>query len=162
MSDKPIVEKSFNEELDVEKMVKEGGVLARLFLEVQGNDKDAAQEALESTVFKQMAAETQVKLLEAKMFDILPDEEKKESFSGVVEVKVVAVDFRWFVNYIMRYGPSAVEIMQPEEVTLKGDEMHSLVSDVSEIVQTYSTRILSMLKDDEGRELYNKLVKGEG
>ena len=49
MPDKPLLEKTFNEDADVDKLINEGCMHARLFMEVQGNDKDACQKALERT-----------------------------------------------------------------------------------------------------------------
>jgi hypothetical protein len=159
MADKPVIEKTFNEDVDVSEKVRDGGVLAMLYLEVQGGDEKSAKDALENTVFNRLLEEEYATLLEVKMYEI-----KKEEggyYSGVAEVKILARDFRWFINTIMRYGPSAIEIVEPGEYKLSGDEMHSLVADVSEIVHAYTTQIMSMLKDDERLALYNKLTGGE-
>jgi len=160
MKDKPIVEKSFNEELDVDKLIREGGLHARLYLEVQGNDKEASKKALESVVFERMIKEKDASLLHAKMFDIIKDEDS-EVFSGVVEVELVSRDFRGFLNIIMRYGPTAIEIIEPDKVTIETDEMHSLIADVSEMTQVYSNQIMALLKDEERVAMYNKLLEDQ-
>ncbi len=157
MADKPILEKDFNEDIDIENYVKDGAILARLFLEVQGNDKDAAKKALERTIFDSLGNEAHVTLLNVKFYEIRKDEEK-EFYSGVVEVKLLVRDFRWFVNVVMRYGPSAIEIIEPQEVHMKMDEMQSLLADVSEISQTYSSQIFALLKDGERKAIYEKML----
>src|SRR5512137_742994 len=134
MADKPILEKEFNEELDIDKAVSEGSILARLFIEVQGNDKEACQKALERTVFDSLSAEQSVDLLNVKFFELKKDEEK-HFFSGVVEVRLLFRDFRWFIHVVMRYGPSAIEIIEPHDVKLGLDEMQSILADVSEMSQ---------------------------
>lgn len=158
MADEPILEKRFNEGIDIDKHLRDGAILARLFIEVQGNDKDAAERALNRTIFDSLANEKFVKLIYAKFYDIRKDKELK-FFSGVVEVKLLVRDFRWFVSVVMRYGPSAIEIMEPEKVTLSMDEMQSLLADVSEFAQTYSSKIISLLKDDERKILYEKMLE---
>jgi len=160
MADKPIVAETFNESLDVEKMVREGGVHAKIHLEVQGNDEEASKKALESVVNERMAKEKNLFLVHSKMYDIVKEEDA-EVFSGVVEVELVSRDFRWFINMIMRYGPTAIEIIGPEEFRLNTDEAHSLVADISEMTQVYSHQIMSLLKDEERVALYNKLLSGE-
>jgi len=157
MADKPILEKNFNENIDVEKRVKEGAILSRVFIEIQGNDAEAAKKALEATVFTSLAAEQSVSLLNVRLYDIQPDKDKK-TFSGVVEIKALFRDFRWFVSVIMRYGPSAIEIIEPEEYKLNLEEMQSLIADVSEFSQTFSSQIHAMLKDSERKELYKKML----
>ncbi len=157
MADKPILEKDFNEDIDIENYVKDGAILARLFLEVQGNDKDAAKKALERTIFDSLGNEAHVTLLNVKFYEIRKDEEK-EFYSGVVEVKLLVRDFRWFVNVVMRYGPSAIEIIEPQDVHMKMDEMQSLLADISEISQTYSSQIFALLKDEERKAIYEKML----
>ena len=159
MADEPILEKRFNEGIDIEEYLRDGAILVRLFIEVQGNDKDAAERALNRTIFDSLANEKDVRLIYAKFYDIRKDKELK-FFSGVVEVKLLTIDFRWLVSVVMRYGPSAIEIIKPERVTLSMDEMQSLLADVSEISQMYSSRIISLLKDDERRKLYEKMLGG--
>jgi hypothetical protein len=174
MVDKPILEKNFNEGLDVEKRLKEGAILARLFIEIQGNNKEAAKKALERTIFDSLASEKYVSLLNVKLYDLKAlktkadqktqegviggEKNTEEIYSGVVEIKSLFRDFRWFINVIMRYGPSAIEIIQPESYTLNLEEMQSLVADVSSFSQTFSSQILTLLKDDERRALYQKML----
>lgn len=157
MTDKPILEKKFNEDVDVEEKLGEGGVLSRLYLEVQGNNREAAKKALETTVLGRMVDEPDFYVLEVRMFDLVKQDEQ-DHYSGVIEVKAVARDFRSFLNVVMRYGPSAIEILSPEEVTLKSDEMHSLVADVSDFAQAYFSNLFSMLKDEERVALYQKML----
>lgn len=158
MADKPLVEKVFNEDLDIEKHVRDGAILARLFLEVQGNDGDAAKKALERTIFDSLGNERHVTLLNVKFYEIQKDA-GKDIYSGVVEVKLLVSDFRWFVSVVMRYGPSAIEIIEPQEVHLTMDEMQSLLADVSEISQTYSSQIFALLKDEERKAIYDKMLR---
>jgi len=157
MADKPILEKTFNEDLNVDEKLNEGGILSRLYLEVQGNDKEAAKKALENAVFEKMQFEEDFYLLEVRMFDLMK-EEKQEYYSGVVEVRCLARDFRTFLKVIMRYGPTAIEILHPEELTLSSDEMHSIVADVSDFVQAYFANLFSMMKDEERVALYRKML----
>lgn len=159
MSDKPILEKNFNEELNIEKYLREGSMLARIFIEIQGNDREACQNALERTIFDSLANEDSVTLLNVKFYE-LEKEEGNEFFSGVVEVKLLFRDFRWFISVVMRYGPSAMEIVEPHSVKLNLDEMQSILADVSELSQTFSSQILSLLKDDERKAVYDKMLKG--
>ncbi|MDD5111574.1 MAG: hypothetical protein PHG85_03440 [Candidatus Altiarchaeota archaeon] len=159
MADKPVIEKKFNEELDVDQKLREGGILARMFLEVQGNNREAAKKALDTTIFEKLVNEPNFYATHVKMFDLVR-EDGQEYYSGVVEVQAVSRDFRSFLKIIMQYGPSAIEIISPEEITLKSDEMHSLVADVSDFVQTYFIQLFSMLKDEERVALYNKMLSG--
>ena len=159
MPDKPILERSFNEDADVDKLLGEGCMHARLFMEVQGNDKDACQKALERTVFDSLVEEDSVTVLNVKFYELKQDA-KEGFFSGVVEIDLLFRDFRWFVNVVMRYGPSAIELIEPHNVKLNLDEMQSILADVSELSQTFSSQILALLKDEERKKIYSQVVKG--
>lgn len=159
MADTPILEKTFNEDLDVEKRIAEGCIYSRLYIEVQGNDKEACQKALERAIFDSLANENNVELLCVKFFELQKDEEKG-FFSGVVEVESLFRDFRWFINVVMRYGPSAIEIIEPQGgVSLTLEEMQSIIADISELTQTLSTQLLRLLKDDERKKIYERMLK---
>jgi len=159
MPDIPLLEKSFNEDADVDKLLSEGCLHARMFVEVQGNDKDACQKALERTIFDSLVEEESVTVLNVKFYELQKDA-KDEFFSGVVEIDLLFRDFRWFINVTMRYGPSAIEIIEPHNVKLNLDEMQSILADVSELSQTFSSQILTLLRDDERKEIYSKVIKG--
>jgi len=159
MADKPIVTKKYNEDLDVDLMVREGGILARIYLGVQGNDLKAAKKALENVLFKKLSAEPAISLLEIKMYDIL--KQKNDFFSGVAEVMFVSDDFRGFLSIILRYGPSAVEIIEPSEVKLNSDQMHCISADACDVSHMYSEQIIAMFKDPERMALYQRMLKGE-
>ena len=157
MGEKPIIDKRFNENIDIDKRVKEGSILARIYIEVQGNDKEAAKKALESTIFGNLLEEKYIDLLRVRFFDIRKDK-TGDFFSGIAEIKLLSRDFRWFVSIVMRYGPSAIEIIKPHNVNLSLDEMHSILADVSEISQSYASQIMALLKDDERRMLYQRII----
>ena len=162
MAEKPVHEKKFNEDLDVEQILSEGGVLSKFFIEVQGNEKETAKKALDITIYDNLLKEPSCNILEVKMFDLEKYEgKKKDYFSGVAEIRLVADDFPSFVNIVMRYGPTAIEIITPEEVHLDYEQMHTLVSNVSAMAQVYSNKILTMLKDPERRILYDKMLGGK-
>lgn len=157
--DKPIIEKSFNEDLDIGKKLDEGGIHARIYLGVQGTDMEASKKALENTIFQRLRNEENISLLEVKMFDILKEE--GEFFSGVSEIEFIADEFRWFAGIIMKYGPSAVEIIEPQKVTLDSPQMHSLVADIADFTHMYSQQIMEMLKNPERQALLQKILEAE-
>ncbi len=152
-----MIDRRFNEDIDLSKKLSGGSILARAYIEVQGNDQEAAEKALETTVFGNLLGEKYVDVLRVRFFDIREDE-SGDYFSGVAEIKFLVRDFRWFISIVMRYGPSAVEIIEPHSVNLSLDEMHSILADVSEVSQSYASQIMSLLKDDERRRLYQKIL----
>lgn len=161
MADKPILEKTFNENLDVEKLIGEGSILARIFIEVQSNDKEMAEKALKSAVLDSLVSEAGVDLLNVKFYELKKDGEG-ESFSGVTEVELLFRDFKRFVSVAMRYGPSAIEIIDPHSIKLSLDEMHSILIDVCSFSHTLSSQLMGLLKDKERKALYERMLSKTG
>ncbi len=164
MADKPLLTKKFNDDIDLGRKLDEGGVLAILYISVRGNDQETVKTALENQIFTKMLKEDTISLLEVNMFDIIKEKEKKKGekyFSGVAEVKLVADDFRGLIDTILRNAPSAIEIIEPAEVKLNSEQMHSIVADVTDFVHMYSQQIIAMFKDPERAYLYDRMLKGE-
>ncbi len=160
MADKPVYIKRFNEELDLGARIAEGAVLGKIYLGVQGNDMDAAKDALEKTVHERLMSENHIKVTEIKMYDIIKDG-KEDNFSGVSEIELLADEYRWFINTVLRYGPSAVEILEPAEIKLNAEQMHSIVADAADFSHIYSQQMIQMLKDPERRALYDRMMNEE-
>jgi len=156
MADTPVLEKAYNEDINVDGLVGEGWMHVKLYIEVQGNNQEACQKALERTVLDSLANEDPVRMLYVKFYELTKDEQKG-FYSGVVEAELLLRDFRWFINVVMRYGPSAMEIIAPQSIKLNLDEMQSILADVSELSQTMSNQILSMLKEDERKKVYARM-----
>ncbi len=160
MADTPIHVEKFNEDVDIGAKVDEGGINARLYLGVQGTDEYAAKKALENTIFNRLAKEENMKILEVKLFDIMKDDDS-DFFNGVAEIEIITDDYRWFANSIMRYGPSAIEIIEPNKVTLNIAQMHNIVADIADFAHMYSQQVIEMLKDPERRALYDRMLSDE-
>jgi hypothetical protein len=157
MKDSPVNTQKYNEDADIDKILSEGGVLAKIYLEVQGTDLEAAKLALENTVQTRLTKEETLTVLQIQMYDILKDE-TAEFFSGVAEIELIADDFRSFIKTILSYGPAAVEIVEPTEVKLTADMMHAVVADIADFTHLYSQHIINMLKDPERKALYEKMM----
>lgn len=157
MKDTPVDTMKFNTELDVDKILGEGGVIGRIYLGVQSTDVEAAKAALENTINNQLDREENIWLLEINMYDILK-EDGTDMFSGVAEIEFIAEDYRWFVNTILKYGPSAVEIIEPGEISLTSDMMHAIVADAADFAHMYSSKLMQLLKDPERKELYERML----
>ena len=173
-----IVKREFNENLDVDKYIDEGRFLARLYFEAESNNKDFLLKALEN-VIERLENEGEVNLLEAHLYDIEKtgegdeggDEEKEdktknakvEFYRGLVMIKLFVRDFRYFLSICMRYGPTAIELIEPHEVELTFDQMQAVLTDVGEWSRTLADhmKLMDSLMNPETREIYEQLLKEE-
>ncbi|ODS42116.1 MAG: hypothetical protein MSIBF_01910 [Candidatus Altiarchaeales archaeon IMC4] len=154
MSEKAVIEKTFNEDLHVDDEVSQGKILCQIYLKVE-SDEDALENAVDSIVVEPFTMDSNIDLLEVKVHEI----EKGDKFLGVVETKMLVRDFRTLAAVVMGYGPVAVRIVKPERINITIDQLHSMLVEISEMSQNLSNQITSMLTDTERRKMYSGLKK---
>ena len=174
-----VVKRAFNEDLDVDRYIGEGRFLARLYFEAESNNKDFLLKVLDH-VIERLENEKEADLLEAHMYEIeksedgaeseedaAKEDEKKDSptefYRGLVMIKLFVRDFRYFLSICMRYGPTAIELIEPHEVELTFDQMQAVLTDVGEWSRTLADhmKLMDSLMNPETREIYEQLLKEE-
>lgn len=134
-------------------VVEEGGIEVIFFIESQGMDKDNVAEALKHTVIKDFKEERQIAIDEIKFHPVV---EKENVYSGFVECHFASRDYRTLLYLAARYGPSAVEIIRPDHITLSQGDMQTAIADVSSIVQGLSVKCMQLMTP----ELRKKAIEG--
>ncbi len=141
------------DEEKAEKSVREGGIDATFFIESHGPDRETVAEALKNTLIKDLRNERGVVVRDMKFHPVV---EKEKIYSGFVECNFVARDFQTLLYLALRYGPSAVEILQPDRITLERAEMQGTVADVSAAVQALVGKILELMAPEERTKVLRK------
>ena len=63
---------------------------------------------------------------------------KQEAYSQVVELKLFAKDLPALVNTVILYGPSAIEIIGPNNKKVSAEEMQNLTNIVAGVVHQFA------------------------
>ena len=160
------------ERLTDEKIAK-GGVLAKLYFDVQGTGKDKLQGSLAQLVSEGIMKEKGV----VYAFGSIEEPIERDGIfitSGMITVLVENIVP--LVGIAMRYAPAGIEILKPEkEIHIKPNEVQSVLMDLSQMSITYSQFILEKMKPEEierirkqmegraliGKEFLEKHKKGE-
>ena len=135
-----------------EQAVREGAIEVRLYIESHGQKKEEVADALKNTILNDLKQEKSIKLDEIKFHPVV---QKGEFHSGFVECHLAFDDIRALVYVVARYGPSAVEVLSPDKVTLNKGEMQALLSDMSSVVQGLSAKVLELMTP----ELRDKVLR---
>jgi hypothetical protein len=53
------------------------------------------------------------------------------------------------MHIVLRYGPSAIEILEPEEITLSKAEIDNMLADVSAMVHGLTTKVFELMSARE-------------
>lgn len=150
-----------NEEKLIKETVKEGGVLALVYFDVHGTDKQKIREF--STGFiKAMLKEPGIVYVVGEIDEPI---QNKDVISTAIEVKVLARSMPALVKFIARYSPFSLEILEPEEIRMSMADAHELLMSVSTMMFDHKKYILERVakKEDVERmkkELENRIKLG--
>ncbi len=149
-----------NEKL-IKETVKEGGVLALVYFDVHGTDKEKIREF--STGFiKGMLSEPGIVYVVGEIDEPI---QNKDVVSTAIEVRVLAKSMPALVRFVARYSPFSVEILEPEEIRMSMADAHDLLMSVSTMMFDHKKYILERVakKEDVERiktELENRIKLG--
>ncbi len=118
-----------------EKIEDGGWMHATIAIEVQGNDKDYAKDALEKMI-ERMEKESGVQIVDKEFSDF--EKTEKDLFSYSCEIEFIAHDFGKLTRIALLYSPSYYEIHKPKKVTIEIGEAQNMLADISHIVTSLS------------------------
>lgn len=126
-----------------EKKMKEGWIKAWMMIECLAINPDAAKSALETHVRK-MGNEKKI-IIYKQDFKKMQELEKplrgkniEKAYSLVVEIELVSENFETLVFLVMNYGPSALEILEPENLKMDAGEAQGILNSISDMVHRFA------------------------
>ncbi len=129
----------------VKKKMKEGWIRASMMIEVLAGSGDAAKSALERHMEK-MDSEDNAIIYRLDYTDVAkvenPIPNVKEAYSYVAEVELVANSYEKLFMLVLRYGPSSVEILEPEKISIDIGDAQGILNAVSDLIHTFAGRTL--------------------
>ena len=106
--------------------------------EVLGTSKDSVEDAIKNHVEK-LVSLPQVKEIEKSISDATEVEFKgKPAYSVVAELTADVASFYDLLNIIMVYGPSSVEILEPDNLEISIEEMQNISNVVAGLVHQFA------------------------
>jgi|GEM_PF-1696763 len=142
----------------VDKIVTEGGIEARFFIEshgAKGAGKEEVAEALKNTILKDLRNEQDVAVREIKFHPVI---QNQGMYSGFVEVDFASPELRNMVYLATRYGPAAVEIIHPDSVSLSKSDLQNMLADISAVVTGLSARVMELMSPEQRDKAIRKGV----
>lgn len=125
----------------VKKRIKEGWIRVGMMIEVMAVSKEAAESALKKHLEK-MGNEKNM-LIYKKDFKGIEEVEKPlpnipKGFSQVVEMEMVAENYDKLVYVALNYGPSAIEILEPDKIKLDLGEAQGILNALAALVHRFA------------------------
>jgi hypothetical protein len=138
---------------------KDGWIETTFFIESHGNDKETVATALKNTLLKDLKNEKGVIVRELKFHPVV---EQTKLYAGFVECNILTRDPQVFMYLTLRYGPSAVEVLHPDTITVTASELQNMAADASGAVQALISQILEKMAPEERDKAFRKGLDLDG
>ncbi|EQD37123.1 hypothetical protein B2A_11861 [mine drainage metagenome] len=144
-------------DLVTEEKIRSGGVLVKLYFDIQDKDKDKLQPLLTDLINNRLMKAKGVVYCYGKILDPIG---KDDMFITSAIVTVLTDSIGALINVMFNYAPAGLEVLKPEkEVFIKTAELQSLLLDISNISLTYSKYILERVMDKDEAETIRKQLE---
>ena len=126
---------------EADERVGKGWLRANMIFQVIAIHEEATKKALEEHV-QNLDHDKRIKLYKKKFEDVLrldnPEGQIKQAFSQICEITSVAKNFDELVQIMIEYGPSSVELLEPQNVKIPAGEAQSILNTISEIMHKFA------------------------
>lgn len=124
--------------------VEDGWIRASAFIEVMAVKEEAATKALEKHVDK-IEEQDGIKIYskdfdEPEVVEDPPTDKANKAYSQIVEIEFVVASVKNLITFSMIYGPSSVEILEPDSVEVKVDELQDTANSVAALIHQYASQ----------------------
>lgn len=138
-----------------EKIAK-GGVLARLYFDMEEKDKEKLQAIMLHLVNEQLMKEKGVVYCYGAIEEPI---ERKGIFITSASINILFDSFLPLVGVAFKYAPAGIEILKPEkEMHFKVHELQNMLMDLSQISVEYSRYILEkVMKPEDMLKIHEQL-----
>ncbi|MCK4319040.1 hypothetical protein KAW38_00530 [Candidatus Micrarchaeota archaeon] len=140
-----------------EKTINDGGILALLYFDVHGNNKDAMVQMATAFIGKIVKEKGVVYALG----EIDEPMENDGMLSTSIELKVLTVDFLTLTKLCADYSPFSLEILKPNDIHLPIDMIHELLLSISTTTLNYKKYILDKVASEEEKQNYALQIKNK-
>jgi len=127
--------------IDVEKARKDGWIEAWFAIEALGATKEVVDDSLKNHVEKMLREENVI--IAKKEFKQIeevknPPKPLERGWSQVVNITVLAKDLQTLILLVLKYGPSAIEIVAPKSKQVNADEMQNILNSLAGLLHQFA------------------------
>ncbi len=124
----------------IEKLKEEGWINVWCAIEVLATKEELAEKALKNIANKMKINPNlyiyKEEYLEAKEVE-KPIEGVEKGYSKVMEISFLVKDLYSLIEFCIQYGPSAIEILEPNEIKVGIDEIQNLANLISGLMHQF-------------------------
>ena len=136
------------DEDEIKKKIKDGWLRVWCAIEAAGVNEEIVKTSLSNhidkirklegvTIYKDEFKETIEQDVKDEKQGVFKDVDK--IYSQVVEINMIVKDIYTLLSVIILYGPSAVEILEPNEITLKISEVQNIANLIATLLHQFAS-----------------------
>jgi hypothetical protein len=133
-------------------------IKSTIILEVLGRPPEHLEETLKDLIEK-INKEKGVKVLNKKINKSVELEKKKGFYTSFAEIELETENLMYLNSIIFKYSPAYVEVTEPENITMKNEELGEVLSEIVRRLHKYDE--VARILQNEKNILENKLKKLE-
>lgn len=127
----------------------------KAFIEIQ---------AIEPTVLEKEVAKFTENMKKDRRFTVYdlrqaPVEQKDDYYGTFIEVNFSVQDFTNLVAFCFLFGPSAIEVLKPDQITITASDLQDALVFLSDMAHKYSNAMLSLMNRQELEQFYQNVYK---
>lgn len=144
-------------ELLTEEKIKNGGILAKIYFDIQDKDKERLQPLLTDLINNRLLKERGVVYGAGMINDPIKSD---DIFVTSAAVTMLFESLSSIINVAFNYAPAGIEIIKPErEFNISTFDVQRILLDLSNVSITYSKYIMEHVLKPEELELVKKQLK---
>jgi transcription antitermination factor NusG len=129
------------DEEKVKKKMKDGWIKSWMMIEVLATSEEATKEALKHHI-ERMGNENKTLLIKTDFQDVQeiekPVPQVEKGYSQVVELELLTETFDKLMFLTMNYGPSAVEILEPNNIKMDMGEAQGIINSIASMIHKFA------------------------
>lgn len=139
-----------------EEKIEKGGILVKLYFDMQDKDKEKLQPLLVDLVNERLMKENGIVYCYGEINDPI---EHAGMYSASAIITVLFDNFIPLIGIAFKYAPAGIEVLKPEKgMHFKANELQSMLMDLSQISLDYSKFILEKaMTPEEVAEIRRKM-----
>ncbi len=144
-------------ELLTEDKIKNGGILAKVYFDIQDKDKERLQPLLTDLINNRLLKERGVVYGAGRINDPIKTD---DLFITSAIVTMLFENLSSIINVAFNYAPAGIEIIKPErELSISTFDAQRILLDLSNVSLTYSKYIMEHVLKPEEIDLVKKQLK---
>lgn len=131
------------EEEEIKERIADGWIRIRAFLEVMAANKETTESALNKHLEK-IKDNEEIEIYEEDLDDPQEVEDPpgniSQAYSQIAEIELLVSSVKNLITFTFLYGPSSVEVLEPEEFDLKMGELQDISNTVAALIHQYASQ----------------------